>query len=126
MSKEKTQHTIVLRDMKEREKVLKALSKCGGKPLHNSNERIIIVEVPETVKLRKELPKTAKLLRLQDNIKKEISRPSEQELLFINSFKLKYSDAFIKEKKQRKSGSTPEEKAMLQESDFIEGDMDNY
>ena len=106
--------------------MLKTLSKIGGKTLHDSGERVIIVEVPKTTRLQEVLPKTTKLLRLQDNARKAITKPTEHELLFIDALKLKYSEAFIKERKQRKPGSTPEEQAMLQESDFIEGDMDNY
>ncbi len=124
MANEKTMHTIVLKEKQDREKILKALKERGGKVVHDSGERVLIVEVPKRTRLRGALPRTAKLLRLRDNVKRVITRPSEHELLFIDALKLKNSRAFINEKMRREPGSTPEEQEMLLESDFIEGDID--
>ena len=124
MEKEKTKHTIVLKSKNDREKTLKALIERGGKVVHDSGERVLIVEVPKGTKLRQKLPATSKLLLLNSNVIKEISRPSEHERLFIDALKLRTSKAFIEEKKLRIPGSTPEEQEMMLESDFIEGDID--
>ncbi len=123
MVKEKIQHTIVLKNRQEKEQILKVLSERGGKILHDSGERVLIVEVPKRTRLKRALPRTSKLLRLRENVKRVIIQPSERELLFIDAQKLKNSRAFIKEKKERVPGSTPEEQEMMLESDFIEGDI---
>jgi hypothetical protein len=125
MSKEKTQLTIVLKDKGEREAIRQALSERGGKILHDSGERVLIVEVPKRTRLKNALPKTSKLLRLRDNVKRVITRPSIHELLFIDAMKLKNSRAYKLERMLREPGSTPEEKEMMIESDFIEGDINN-
>lgn len=127
MPREVSKRTIVLKDKRERKKILKLLTESGGKILHDSGERVLVVEVPKDKKdkLETSLPSTSGLFKLADNknIIKKITRPSEHEQLFIDALKLRTSEAFIKEKKLRKPGSTIEEKEMLMGSDFLD-DMD--
>ena len=131
MSQKVSKRTIVLKETKEREEILKALAESGGKILHDSGERVLVIEVPEDnkVKLEISLPRTSGLFKLADNknIIKKITRPSEHEQLFIDALKLRTSETFINEKKLRKPGSTIEEKEMLMESDFLDDiDIDKF
>lgn len=126
MPRKTVQHIIVLKEKQERDKVLKVLEKEKGKVLHDSGERIIIVEVPEINKMEERLPSTIKPLKLKESnrIKSEISQLSQHELLFIDALILRSSEKFINEKKLRKPGSTKEEKKMLEGSDFLGDDME--
>lgn len=127
MPTEMTKRTIVLKEKREKEEILKLLSESGGKVIHDSGERVLVIEVPKNneSKLKASLPNTSSLLRLtdHDNIKRNIIQPSPHELLFIDALKLRTSESFINEKRLRKPGSTPEEQKMLLESDFLGDDM---
>lgn len=126
MPRKTVQHIIVLKDKQERDRVLKVLKKEKGKVLHDSNERIIIVEVPKINKMEEILPNTIKSLKLKENnrIKSEIPQLSQHELLFIDALKLRTSEKFINEKKLRIHGSTQEEKDMIRTPDFFGDDME--
>lgn len=121
---ETTEKTILLKETRDRENILKHLAESGGRVLHDSGERVLVIEVPmnNESKLKASLPTTSKLFRLTDseNVRNKIAQPSPHELLFIDALKLKTSESFINEKRMRKPGSTQEEKELLQESDFLD------
>lgn len=116
MSIQSSQRTLVLDSSENRGVALQALRESGAKVLHDSGERVLVVEVPEEPLLRERLPGTSRLLELRGDAKKELPRASDNELLFVEALQLRASPAFQEEKRRRAPGSTPQEQLLFQAS----------
>lgn len=123
MPNEITKKTIVLKSERDRETTLKAIAERGGRVVHDSGQRVLVIEVPKRTRLKDKLLPTTKIVKINGNVKRAISRPSKHETLFIDALKLRTSRKFINEKMQREPGSTPEEQKMFETSDFLGDDL---
>ena len=142
MENTKNQRTIVLERKQDRAKTLRAIAASGGKVLHDSGARILIVEIPADINIKETLEKGSSVkktiikgveingiliqkseIKNLDNIfKKQKKRLTEQEHLFVNAMELRFSPEYIKERALRKPGSTPEEQLNFEGSEYLGDD----
>lgn len=101
----------------DRARALNAIAAAGAKVRHDSGGRLIVIDARKAAQdaLAKSLP-TARLVAVDADVKRSISRLDETESLFLDALKIRMSKSYRARKRRRRFGETPEEQALFDAS----------
>lgn len=101
-------------DRINRIKAMNVVTSLGGKVRHDSGGRIILIDtLGKDKKILGKLPKGAKLVSVDQDVKSYKVDLDPSEILFLDALKKRNSKDYRSAKKRQKSGETPEEKELF-------------
>jgi hypothetical protein len=117
MSNNGSERAIVIDETERRETVLRALRDAGVRVVHDSGSRILVVDDARTdEELARAIPADTTLVPEGKDVARAIQRPDEADQLFASALDVRFSAAFLREKRARAPGSTDEEQLLFQAS----------
>jgi hypothetical protein len=96
-----------------RVKVLKEVSSLGGKVLHDSGGRLIVINTSEMDEALFARIPGARLVPLDASVKDLVQDLDENESLFVEALRIRTSPRYRDLKARQKPGETPEEQALF-------------
>ncbi|MCF3975075.1 hypothetical protein [Paracoccus salsus] len=98
----------------ERAKAIKSIKGRGGRIESDNGGRILVVDdVEDEAALLRSLPDGAKVLAPGDDVASVMRTMEPQERLFAKALQVRFSQAFITQKKTRTVGESPEERELF-------------
>ena len=105
---------LVLDDKGGRIRILNVVTSSGGKVLHDSGGRVVLIDTRGNDKeILGKLPQGSQLVGADQDVKSSLVDLDPSESLFLDALKLRNSKKYRTAKQRRKPGETPEEIELL-------------